>query len=201
MSDANDAVIGIFGGSFDPPHAGHVMLAAYALSVAPIDRLLVVPTFQHPFGKVLADYDHRIAMCERAFGIFGCVSVSRVESELGGDSYTVRTLEELARRMPLARFRLVVGADVLRDTSRWRAFDRVKELAPPFIVGRGGEARESTTERVLEGAPDLPAISSTAVRAGYGRGADLEALVPRAVDAYVRAHGLYGAAIPGAEEG
>jgi nicotinate-nucleotide adenylyltransferase len=186
--------LGIFGGSFDPPHAGHVMLAAYALSVAPIDRLLVVPTFQHPFGKVLAAYDHRVAMCERAFAaVLTRTSVSRVEEELGGDSYTVRTLEELARRMPDARFRLIVGADVLKDTSRWRAFERVKQLAPPFIVGRGGEAREGATDNVMSGAPDLPAISSTFVRAGYGRGADLDALVPRFVDAYVRAHGLYRA--------
>ncbi len=189
--------VGILGGSFDPPHAGHVMLAAYALSVAPIDRLLVIPTFQHPFGKILAAYDHRLAMCEQAFEILARTTVSRVEQELGGNSYTVRTLEELAARMPGARFRLVVGADVLKDTSRWRAFERVKELAPPFVVGRDGEAREGATDRVPMGAPDLPAISSTAVRVGYAGGGDLGALVPRTVDAYVRAHGLYGVAVSG----
>ena len=186
-------VVGVFGGSFDPPHAGHVMLAAYALSVAPIDSLLVVPTFQHPFGKDLAAYDHRVTMCERAFRVLAGASVSRIEEEIGGDSYTVRTLEELARRMPDAKFRLVVGADVLKDTSRWRSFDRVRELAPPFIVGRLGEAREGGTDRVMAGAPDLPAISSTTARDGYGTGRDVALLVPREVDAYVRAHRLYGA--------
>jgi nicotinate-nucleotide adenylyltransferase len=191
MSRAGGA-IGVFGGSFDPPHAAHVMLAAYALSVAPIARVLVVPTFRHPFGKPLAPYEHRIAMCEAAFGVLVGVEVSRVEEELGGDSYTVRTLERLAERMPGVPLRLLIGADVLPDTPRWREWDRVATLAPPFVVGRGGKPREGATERVQDDVPDLPAISSTLVRARYAAGHDVAMLVPRAVDAYVRAHGLYG---------
>lgn len=185
MSDA-DAALGIFGGSFDPPHAGHVLLVAYALSVAPIARVLVVPTFAHPFGKDMAPYADRVAMCERAFGVLSRVSVSRVEEELGGESFTVRTLEALTRQMPGTPLRLLIGADVLPDTPRWREWERVSTLAPPFVVGRSGSAP------LDDGTPVLPAISSTLVRSRYRGGLEVEQLVPREVDAYVREHGLYG---------
>jgi nicotinate-nucleotide adenylyltransferase len=179
------ARLGVFGGTFDPPHVGHVLLATYAMSVAPIDGILIVPTFQHPFGKGSAPYADRVAMCEAAFGGLSHVAISRIEEELGGESFTVRTLEALAARMPGTRFRLLVGADVLPETPRWREWDRVTVLAPPFVVGRGGSAS-------VDDAPDMPTISSTWVRARYASGASLERWVPNAVDAYVRAHRLYG---------
>lgn len=180
--------VGIFGGSFDPPHAGHVLLAAYALSVAPIARVLVVPTFGHPFGKDMAPYGHRLAMCERAFSVLSGVTISRIEEELGGESFTVRTLEALRIQMPDTPLRLLLGADVLPETPRWREFERVSAIAPPFVIGRSGAAPPE------DDAPVLPAISSTLVRERYRGGQSVESLVPREVDAYVRAHGLYGAA-------
>lgn len=187
MSAESAPAVGVFGGAFDPPHAGHVLLAAYALSVAPIGRVLVVPTFRHPFGKAMAPYEDRIALCEAAFAPLGGVVVSRIEERLGGESYTVRTLEALHTESPGTPFRLLIGSDVLPDTPRWREWDRVASLAPPWVVGRSGS-------QSIEDAPDLPAISSTLVRARYGRGESVERLVPRAVDALVRARGLYGAA-------
>jgi nicotinate-nucleotide adenylyltransferase len=180
--------LGVFGGSFDPPHVGHVLLAAYALSVGPLDGLLIVPTFVHPFGKALAPYAHRVAMCERAFGLLRGATLSRLEEELGGPSYTVRTLEALTDAMPGTSFRLVVGADVIADVARWRDFERVSSLAPPFVVGRGGHVRPFGIEPL-----DLPAVSSTEVRARCARGEGFEGLVPREVAAYVETHGLYRA--------
>lgn len=179
------AVLGVFGGSFNPPHAGHVVVVSYALSVAPIDAVIVVPTFQHPFGKVMAPFEDRALMCERAFAPIRGVTISRIEEELGGDSFTVRTLEALHARMPDTKLRLLIGADVLPETPRWREWDRIEVLAPPFVIGRSGSAS------VDEG-PDMPSISSTAIRARYEQGASVERLVPRAVDRYVREHGLYG---------
>ena len=111
--------VGVLGGSFDPPHVGHVLLAAYAMSASDLDALLVIPTFQHPFGKALSDYDERVHMAELAFGMLAGVEVSRIEQSLGGASYTVRTLEALQAREPSARLRLVVGADVIADAPRW----------------------------------------------------------------------------------
>lgn len=178
--------IGVFGGSFDPPHCGHVLLAAYALSAAPIDRLLVVPTFQHPFGKPLVPFQHRVAMAERAFGVLRGAEVSRIEQELGGASYTVRTLEALRARAPGAELRLLVGADVLGDLEKWKDFERVRELAPLFVVGRSGYPREDELET-----PDLPAISSTRVRERLRAGETVAGLVPRAVERYCVEHHLY----------
>lgn len=180
------AALGVFGGSFDPPHCGHVLLAAYALAAAPIDRLLVVPTFEHPFGKPLAPFAHRVAMCELAFGMLRGAEISRIEEEIGGASYTVRTLEALSAQYPGAQLRLLVGADVLGDLERWKDFDRVRELAPLFVVGRSGYAREEGIE-----APDLPAISSTRVRELLRAGDRAAGLVPRGVEAYCREHALY----------
>jgi nicotinate-nucleotide adenylyltransferase len=173
------SVIGVFGGSFDPPHVGHVLAVAYALATAPIERVLVVPTFRHPFGKAMAPFADRVAMAELAFGGMRGVEVSRIEEELGGDSYTVRTLEALRSRMPGTTLRLLVGSDVLPDTPRWREWERVTELAPPIVLPRGGEL--------------LPTVSSTDVRARYAAAGSTEDVVPRSVDAHVRSHGLYGA--------
>lgn len=189
MSADGAEPLGIFGGSFDPPHAGHVLFVAYALSVAPIARVLVIPTFQHAFGKQMAPFADRVAMCERAFAPLAHVEVSRLEEELGGASFTIHTLEALRARRPSTPMRLLIGADVWPETPRWREFDRVAALAPPFVVGRSGA--ES-----IEEAPELPAISSTLVRSRYRTGGSVERLVPRDVDAYVRAHGLYGTAPP-----
>ncbi len=177
--------LGVFGGSFDPPHAGHVLFVAYALAVAPIERVLIVPTFQHPFGKNMAPYDDRVAMCERAFAAFRPVEISRIEEELGGGSFTIRTVEALAARLPGTALRLLIGADVMPETPRWREFDRIAAIAPPFVVGRGADEIEGLA---------LPAVSSTDVRARYRAGESVGRAVPREVDAYVRAHGLYGAA-------
>lgn len=77
-------LLGVFGGSFDPPHLAHVMLAAYVLAAYPLDRLLVAPTFRHPLGKQLTDYEHRVKMCELALADLARVEISRIEQEMGG---------------------------------------------------------------------------------------------------------------------
>lgn len=182
---SGEGALGVFGGAFDPPHAAHVMLVAYALAVAPVERVIVVPAFQHAFGKDMAPYADRVAMCERAFAHLRDVEVSRIEERLGGPSYTLSTLEALRAEAPQRPLRLLIGADILGETARWHRFDRIREVAPPFVVGRGG------VDVALD-APTLPAISSTDVRARYRDGRSVEHWVPRAVDGYVRAHGLYG---------
>jgi len=178
-------VVGVFGGSFDPPHVAHVMAAAYALSATEIDRLVVIPTYRHPFAKPLAPYEHRLRMCELAMADLRRVEVSRIEAELGGDSWTVRTLEELRRREPYARLRLVIGSDLLKEAPRWHAFDRISAIAPPLVIGRAGYPSEQAMRA------DLPAVSSTEIRKRLAEGVPVEGLVPRVVIDYVRAHGLY----------
>lgn len=181
------AVVAFFGGSFNPPHIGHVLAATYVLSTQPVDEVRVVPCFRHPFAKELAPFEHRFAMCELAMGWIPRVRVSRVEEELGGESRTLRTLQHLYATEPENQFRLVVGADVLLEGSRWYGFDQIQKLAAPIVLGRAGV--------VAPGAPPplLPDVSSTKVRNALIVNArdELEAIVPRTVLSYIEAHGLY----------
>ncbi|MBX7197535.1 MAG: nicotinate (nicotinamide) nucleotide adenylyltransferase [Sandaracinaceae bacterium] len=181
--------VGIVGGSFDPPHCGHVLLATYALAVAPIDGILVVPAYSHAFGKQMTPFAHRVEMARRAFSVLDPdrVAISEIERELPAPSYTYRTLEALASSMPRARFRLVVGSDIVKDTSRWTNFARVAELAPLFVIGRGGHDAPDAEHAPI----DLPALSSTEVRASLLAGLSVSGLVSASVEAYIAEHALY----------
>ena len=187
--------VAIFGGSFNPIHVSHVLAVTYALSVAPIDAVMVIPVYQHPFAKELAPYEDRLAMCRLAVGWLPSVEVSTVERELGGESLTLRTLEHLAETHPDWSMRLLVGADVLPDLPRWHRFDRIAELAPPLVLGRAGLTPDPNDPPSTLTAPEplLPAVSSTEARAALAAG-DLEAvrwMLPRAVLEHIVARGLY----------
>lgn len=179
--------IAVFGGSFNPPHISHVLALAVVHVRFDVDRILVVPTYRHPFAKSLAPYADRVKMCELAMGWIPRVEVSRIEEELGGESKTLRTLESLKTRHPDASFRFIMGADIMLESSKWFGFDRITALAPPIVLGRVGIAFEGAP------VPVLPAISSTEVRARLADGdmSAIEALVPKAVIEYVRAQSLY----------
>lgn len=179
--------VAFFGGSFNPPHVAHVLAVVYALSTAPIDEVIVVPVYRHPFAKELASFEDRLAMCELALGWIPRTTISRVEEELGGESRTLRTIEHLVAAHPDWELRLLVGADVLPDLPKWHRFDRIAELAPPIVLGRAGVD--------VAGAPTafLPQVSSTEVRDALAAGdrAAVAPCLPAAVLDYVTGHGLY----------
>ena len=167
--------IGVYGGSFNPPHVGHAMVAGWLRWTERVDAVLFVPTFAHAFGKELAPFDLRVRMCAMLCADLGpWASVSRIESELGGTSYTVRTLDALAQAAPEHRFHLVVGADVVAQTALWREWDRIERVYAPILVGRAGHAP-------VPEAPEFPAISSTDIRARMAAGQSIAHLVPASV--------------------
>ena len=182
--------IAVFGGSFNPPHLAHVLAVTVVLARFEVSRMLVVPTFQHPFAKSLAPYDDRVRMCELAMGWLTRVEISRVEEELGGESRTLRTIEHLRRAHPGESLRLVMGADIVVESAKWYGFDRIAELAPPIVLGRVGVDYAGAPMAIL------PAISSTDVRAkiAEGRYEQVEELVPKDVLAYVKSRRIYGGA-------
>lgn len=190
-AESSAPIVGVFGGSFNPPHLSHMLALAVVLARFDVEKILVVPAFQHPFAKSLAPYDDRVKMCELAMGWLPRVEVSRVEEELGGESRTLWTIEHLRTKYPDKPLRFIMGADIMLESSKWYAFDRIAELAPPIVLGRVGIDYPGAP------APVLPAISSTEVRAKLGAeggGADLGTLaelVPKAVIEYARAHHLY----------
>jgi len=180
-------ITGVFGGSFNPPHLAHVLALSVVLARFDVARILVVPTYRHPFAKALAPYDDRVRMCEIAMGWLPHVEVSRIEEELGGESRTLRTLEHLRTLHPNWSLRFIMGADVMMDSSKWHGFDRVIELAPPIVLGRVGVTYEGAPPAVL------PAISSTEVRAMIAAGLwdKVEHIVPRDEIAFMREKKLY----------
>jgi nicotinate-nucleotide adenylyltransferase len=179
-------IIGVFGGSFNPPHLSHVLALAVVHARFDVERLIVVPTFQHPFAKSLAPYEDRVRMCELAMGWIPRVEVSRVEEELGGESRTLRTLERLSELHPGKTLRFIMGADIVLESSKWFRFSRIVEIAEPIVLGRVGVTFEGAP------VPVLPAVSSTEVRGMLASGAaSVDELVPKAVVEYARAKQLY----------
>jgi len=178
--------VAVFGGSFNPPHVAHVLAVSYVLACFEVDRVLVVPVFDHAFDKDLAPFERRLELARLAFAWLPGVEVSRVEERLPTPSYTLQTLERLAVDHPHWELRLMVGSDVLHERDKWRAFDRIVALAPPLVLGRAGFPHADAPLALL------PEVSSTEVR-GLLASADprVEALVPRRVLAHVRKHGLY----------
>jgi len=191
--------IALYGGSFNPPHVAHQLACAYVLATARprVDELWMVPTFKHPFDKQLQGYADRVAMCELAARPFRQVRVSRVEEELGGDSFTLRTVEELKRRHPADQFALVIGADLVAERERWHGWPRLSTLVDFIVVGRGGysEARPGPPPRDggAEGpvSVQLPPISSTDVRRRIAAGEPCDSFVDASVLDYIRERGLY----------
>jgi nicotinate-nucleotide adenylyltransferase len=181
--------VALLGGSFDPPHVAHVMAAWWVKATQEVDEVWLVPTYRHAFGKELAPFADRVRMCRLAVAGLRGVKVSAAERELADDPLcgkTVRTLEHLRAAHRGTRFALVVGTDILREVHKWYRWDRVTALARLVVVGR-----EGYPEGAQEGAPLLPRVSSTEVRARLAAGRDVAGLVPRAVAEYAREKGLY----------
>ena len=179
--------VGFFGGSFNPPHVSHVLAVSYVLATQPLDRVLVVPCFDHPLGKELAPFTHRRAMCERAFAHLRDVEVSSIEQEMGETSRTLFTLRALRAAHPEWSLRLIIGADILNETERWFGWPEIVQLAPVMVLGRLGHPRADAPPSVI------PQVSSTDVRDRLARGLPVDDVVPREVIGYARQHRLYGA--------
>jgi nicotinate-nucleotide adenylyltransferase len=168
------------------------------LATAPVDELWLLPTFRHAFGKDLAPYDDRLAMCELVAAELGPrARASRLEAELAArpgfvSSRTVYLLEALARDQPDVAPRLVIGTDILHEHAAWHRWDDVIRLAPPIVVGRGGVRAPAPW---AEPPVTMPEVSSTRVRALLAAGGnvdgDLAGLLPRTVIGYIARRQLY----------
>ena len=159
--------VGILGGSFDPPHIAHQLLALSALSLEPIDELWVVPCADHPFAKNLSSFEHRLKMCELAFSRFQNVKVLDVEKHLPTPNYTVRTLEYFLQQQSDLRLSFIIGSDVVEQFSTWHESERILELCEVIVYLREGfEAKIPSSNRILvRSGMVLPGIKSREIRA------------------------------------
>jgi nicotinate-nucleotide adenylyltransferase len=178
--------IAVYGGSFQPPHVGHAMVAAWLRWTGLADEVWLVPVGAHAFGKALWPFAERVALCQAMADDVGAfVRVCEVEGELEGVSYTVRTLDALAARWPDDRFRWVMGADQWAVRASWHAWDRLEASYAPIVVGRAGFGD-------VADAPTFPDVRSTALRERLARGEDLGGWVTSSVARRLAAGGWRG---------
>jgi nicotinate-nucleotide adenylyltransferase len=195
IAEATVKQVAVFGGSFDPPHVGHVLAVKYLRSIGVVDEVAIVPVFEHAFHKPLTAFDVRLRLLELAFAGEQDVHLSPIERDLPRPNYTLNTVRALSQQRPDVQLRLVVGADVLFDIDRWHQFQNIIELAPLLVLGRAGVSHPSAPVAVL------PAVSSSEIRDRLAQqsahpSADneemLRRLVPKAVIDYIFEQGLYG---------
>ena len=195
--------IGLMGGSFNPIHCGHMNLARAALESGMVDEVLFLPTGNPPHKhEGLADKEDRFAMVELALAGEDGMRASREEVDREGVIYTVDTLARLRDAMPGSGLYYLIGADTLLQLHTWRRPEEVIRLCTFLLVMRPGESGQEVESRLAywreKGARIVPLdaeqmdISSTDVRQRVRLGQPLEGLVPKGVEAYIRAHGLYG---------
>jgi nicotinate-nucleotide adenylyltransferase len=198
--------LGIFGGSFDPVHYGHLLLAECAREQLLLDELWLIPAAvpPHKQERERASGKARLEMLELALSGHERLKSSAMEIERGGVSYTVETLAAVRGAQPGAELFLLMGADSLRELPTWREPDRICELALPAVVRRGGSpepdfgvlARLVSPERLAgmrAAQVQMPLIelSSTNLRERAKNGMSLRYRTPRAVEKYIEAQRLY----------
>ena len=187
--------LGLFGGSFDPPHIGHVLTAGDALEALELDQLVFVPAAVQPLkvGRTVAAPEQRLEMVRLMAENDSRFAVDSIEIEREGLSFTVDTLAAYAARYPDAERFLIVGADVLPAFHQWRSPERIAQLATIAVLTR------------MDGTPDLTSIpgqtvllpsrridiSSTEIRQRVRDGKTIRGFVPEAVAAYIAAQRLY----------
>ena len=178
--------VALLGGAFNPPHVGHLLAVHYVRATQSVDEVWLLPSYRHPFGKPLEAFEHRVRMCQLiAQDASGWLKVSQAERDVPGDGRTVDVLEHLRARHPEHAFTLVIGSDILPDLPRWKDFARIERLAQVLVLQRAGYPSPRAY------GPPLAEVSSTEIRDRFARGEEPTELVPRAVLAYARAHGLY----------
>jgi nicotinate-nucleotide adenylyltransferase len=206
MAQNGSERIGVFGGSFDPVHLGHLTIAQDALEQLELDRLIFMPAAVPPHKQTrrLADGVHRLAMLQLAVESNLRFEASDLELRRGGVSYTFDTLTEVQAQHPAAQLFFVIGLDSLAELHLWRNIDALLERWTVVPFARGGEDPEKVAERIqLSGVwkTRLLArliriheveISSSEVRMRLAEGLSIRYLVPPEVEMYIAEHGIYG---------
>ena len=198
--------IGLFGGSFDPVHYGHLLLAETCREAALLDQVWWIPaaTSPHKQDRVTAAGQHRLKMLQLAVGGHEPFVICDWELERGGVSYTVDTLEQLRAAQPAAELFLLLGADSINDLPTWRSPQRVCELATPLCVGRPNSAEpdwqqisELLTAEQRQHATSLQItmplvdLSSTEIRQRVAENRSIRFRTPAAVVKYIQTQRLY----------
>lgn len=192
--------LGLFGGTFDPVHWGHLLLAERCREACGLDEVWLIPTGNPPHKKNsgITAAKARVDMLEMATAGLKDFSVNLMETKRTGTTYTFETLQELVEEQPDRELFFLIGADSLFDLPQWREPERIAELATIVAVNRGGEEEPDLAqlfpkiaEKVkLVTMPDM-AISSSEIRERVKQELSIRFMLPRSVESYIAQHGLY----------
>jgi nicotinate-nucleotide adenylyltransferase len=198
--------LGIYGGSFDPIHFGHLLVAENCREQQKLDEVWFIPaaTSPHKRQRTPADARHRIEMLQLAVGGHEPFQISTIEIDRGGISYTVETLENLRAEDPSREMFLLLGADALADLPSWKDPKRICELALPLVVSRAyapepdfavlvdfmARDRIAAAQAAQVKMPPI-GIASSDIRRRVAAGKSIRFRTPRAVEKYIETHGLY----------
>lgn len=197
--------IGLFGGTFNPPHLGHLHLATQALKQAKLDEIIIMPSYipPHKDATDLIEGIERLTLCGLTFADTR-FTISDLELRRGGKSYTVETLRTLRDRYPSDELYLIIGSDMLLSFDKWYCYDEILSLCTLLVLSRENEISSDTlrdyavhtlglTEGVgfliLETAPIV--LSSTEIRAAIAAGEDVTTKLCDAAYDYIKEKGLY----------
>lgn len=190
--------IGIFGGTFDPIHVGHLAAAVNAKAGANLDKVLMVVAnipWQKDGLRKVQPAEQRLALVEAAVSGVEGLEASDIEIRRGGESYTIDTVIEIKKQYPSDELFLIVGADVASQLETWERVDDLVDLVTLVIVNRPGSIRPKNIAEhwdYLEVEVPSLDISSTDLRARAVEGRPLDYLIPSAAIKYIREHNLYG---------
>lgn len=174
--------IALFGGSFDPPHLGHVLAAAYAFSVGDVDEVWVMPVAKHAYGKPLSPWKQRWELCQAAFGKLGFVKLHDDELK-NPDGYTHTLIESLHDQHPNAAWFLIGGTDTSADMVNWYRGRELLDLVEIIAVPRRGFDKTHASA--------IPDISSSAIRDRLQRDQPVDDLLPAAVLQLIQKNNWY----------
>ena len=188
--------IGIFSGSFNPIHMGHLMLANYITEFTYIDEVWFMVSPHNPLKEMseLADENSRMKMCEIAIEGKDKLKVSDIEFSMPKPSFTINTLDKLKRDYLNKDFSLIIGADNWNNFHLWKEYNRIKEENKILIYPRLGEELEidlQFKDHVKQCNAPILEISSTFVRSSIREGRNLFAFLPNGVSEFISTHKLY----------
>ncbi len=195
VDNSTTSRIGVLGGTFDPPHLGHLIVADQVLNALDLDLVLLIPA-NNPWQKAgtrqITSAERRLEMTEAAVGDARGLKVSGIELEIGGPSYTSVTLDALAEQYPDAHWRVIVGADAAIGLDSWHNVDRLRTQAEIVVVNRPGADFQPPTGWQWD-LVEIPAvnISGTGLRRRVGQGHSIRFLTPEPVVERIREWNLY----------
>jgi nicotinate-nucleotide adenylyltransferase len=189
--------VGLFGGTFDPPHVGHLLVAEHAREILGLDRLVLIPSAisPHKRNRQLTPAEHRLAMVRIAVAGVQHIEVSDIEVRRGGVSYSIETLQAMQQEHPGADLTLMIGLDNVTDFGMWRDPEGILGIARVAVLARPGyqppdPANVFARRMQMCAVPEID-IASRDIRRRVKEGRSIHWMVPPEVEHYIYRHGFY----------